>query len=77
MAAWRDLDGLLPQLHRILSDESQGNQEKLVSLQTKCEGMICEERNRVMGSSDHDLSVCSCEFSRIQFPNSKSEVSRD
>ena len=24
-----------------------------------------------MGSPDHDLSVCSCEFSRIQFPNSQ------
>ena len=44
MAARSDLDGLLPQLHRILSDESQGNQEKLVSLRKKCEGMICEER---------------------------------
>lgn len=71
MAARRDLDGLLPQLHRILSDESQGKQEKLVFLRKKCEGIICEERNRVMGSPDHDLSVRSCEFSRIQFPNSQ------
>ena len=72
MAVRSECFGVLRQLIRVLSQSDDSHETEFVCFRRKCEEKVFEEKINVKTpSSNEELSVCVCEFSKMQISKSQ------